>query len=97
MDHDLSGKTALITGATSGLGRHFAKLLSASGACVAVTGRRLDRLQSLKKEIEAEGGICAALELDVTDAKQIPEVFERAEAARRASNLLVNKAVMKAQ
>ena len=97
MDHDLSGKTALITGATSGLGRHFAKLLSASGACVAVTGRRLDRLQSLKKEIEAEGGICAALELDVTDAKQIPEVFERAEAALGPINLLVNNAGMNAQ
>lgn len=94
---DLSGKTALITGATSGLGRHFAKLLSTSGARVAVTGRRLDRLQSLKHEIEEKGGTCAALELDVTDAKQIPGVFDVAEAALGPLNLLINNAGVNVQ
>lgn len=97
MDHDLSGKTALITGATSGLGRHFAKLLSAAGARVAVTGRRLDRLESLKKEIAQSGGTCAALELDVTDAKQIPALFDAAEAALGAVNLLINNAGVNVQ
>lgn len=94
MDHDLSGKVALITGATSGLGRHFAKLLSGAGARVAVTGRRLERLQSLQKEI---GGACAAFELDVTDAKQIPAVMDAAEAALGPLDLLVNNAGVNVQ
>lgn len=45
---DLTGKTAIVTGATSGLGRRFALVLAKAGAAVAITGRRVDRLQTLK-------------------------------------------------
>ncbi len=93
----LSGKAALITGATSGLGRHFAKLLSGAGARVAVTGRRRERLESLKSEIEEAGGICAAIALDVTDAKQIPAAFDAAEAALGPLDLLINNAGVNVQ
>src|SRR5215472_6330338 len=66
--HNLSGKNALVTGATSGLGRHFAKLLVGAGAGVAIAGRRQERLDTLKAEIESAGGRAFALPLDVTDA-----------------------------
>ena len=49
--YDLSGKVALVTGATSGLGRRFSLILAKAGASVAITGRRVERLETLKKEI----------------------------------------------
>ena len=94
MDFDLTGKVAFITGATSGLGRHFAKLLSSHGAAVAVTGRRVDRLHDLVAEIEKAGGKCVALALDVTDAKQIAPVLDEAEAKLGPIDILVNNAGM---
>ena len=54
---DLSGRVALITGASSGLGEQFAKTLAASGAAVVLAGRRLDRLKTLRAEIEGGGGV----------------------------------------
>ena len=51
----LKGRSALVTGASSGLGRHFAQVLSRAGADVVLAARRLDRLQSLAAEIEADG------------------------------------------
>ena len=51
----LQGRTALVTGASSGLGQHFAQVLSRAGANVVLAARRLDRLQSLAAEIEARG------------------------------------------
>src|SRR5690242_13846841 len=78
--YDLSGRIAFVTGATSGLGRHFAKVLSAAGAAVALAGRRIDRLKEVKAEIEAAGGKAAAVPLDVTDAKAIAPAFDKAQA-----------------
>jgi NADP-dependent 3-hydroxy acid dehydrogenase YdfG len=52
---DLTGKIALITGASSGLGNHFARVLARSGATVAVAARRLDALQALTGEIASQG------------------------------------------
>ncbi|MEQ8827270.1 MAG: SDR family NAD(P)-dependent oxidoreductase, partial [Parvibaculum sp.] len=66
-NYDLTGKVALVTGATSGLGRRFSLILAKAGAKVAITGRRLDRLETLMKEIEALGASAAAIALDVTD------------------------------
>ena len=97
MTFDLTGKQALVTGATSGLGRHFAKLLAGAGAGVALAGRRTDRLETLKAEIESTGGRCFATVLDVTDASQIPPTFDRIENALGSLDILVNNAGMSAE
>ena len=55
ISNDLSGRVALVTGTTSGLGRRFAEVIAASGAKVVVTGRRIDRLELLAKEIQDKG------------------------------------------
>lgn len=68
---DLAGKTALITGASSGLGRHFARVLTDSGAKVAVAARRLDALHVLTEEIGARDGCAVPVELDVQDADSV--------------------------
>lgn len=92
MEFDLTGRTAFVTGATSGLGRHFAKILSASGAAVALAGRRSDRLEAVKREIESAGGRAAAINLDVTDAAEIAPALDKAEAALGPIDILVNNA-----
>ncbi|MEC3909388.1 SDR family NAD(P)-dependent oxidoreductase [Sphingobium sp. CR2-8] len=73
---DLSGKTVLITGASSGLGQHFARLLGSAGAQVVATARRIEPLQSLSREICAQGGQCAFRSLDVTDEQEVAECFD---------------------
>jgi NAD(P)-dependent dehydrogenase (short-subunit alcohol dehydrogenase family) len=72
----LDGKLVLVTGASSGLGRHFARLLAGAGARVAVTARRADRLETLAAEIAAEGGQAFPVSLDVTDARSVCECFD---------------------
>lgn len=94
MEFDLRGRVAFVTGATSGLGRHFAKVLSGAGAAVAISGRRADRLAELRQEIEAAGGKCAEVALDVTDAAQIAPAFNKAEATLGPIDILVNNAGM---
>ena len=89
---DLTGQVALVTGASSGLGVRFARTLARCGARVALTARRLDRLEALAAEIRAEGGEAVALELDVTDADQLLAVVGQAEAALGTVNILVNNA-----
>jgi NAD(P)-dependent dehydrogenase (short-subunit alcohol dehydrogenase family) len=96
MEFDLKGRVAFVTGATSGLGKHFANVLCGAGAAVAVCGRRQDRLQVLRKEIEDAGGKCAAVVLDVTDAAQIPRALDDAETALGPIDILVNNAGMSA-
>jgi len=91
--YDLTGRVAFVTGATSGLGRHFAKVLSAAGAAVALAGRRIDRLNEVKAEIEADGGKAAAIPLDVTDAKAIAPAFDKARAELGGTvDILINNA-----
>ncbi len=70
----LQGKTALVTGASSGLGAHFAKVLAAQGAEVTCAARRVDRLEALVGEI---GGGARAVAMDVTDAESVKAAFER--------------------
>ena len=89
---DLTGKVALVTGASSGLGRRFAQVLAKQGASVAITGRRLDRLEALAAEITADRGSAAPLQLDVTDTDQLLGLFARAEAALGPVDILVNNA-----
>jgi NAD(P)-dependent dehydrogenase (short-subunit alcohol dehydrogenase family) len=85
---DLSGRTALVTGASSGFGRHFATVLAANGAHVVAAARRTDRLRELVAEIEAAGGTAQALTLDVTDAAAV----EVAIAALPRLDIVVNNA-----
>ncbi|MEE4350488.1 MAG: SDR family NAD(P)-dependent oxidoreductase [Pacificimonas sp.] len=92
IDHDLSGQVALVTGATSGLGRRFAHVLSAAGAAVAICGRREDRLAEVKAEIEAAGGTAHAVRCDMTDADDIVAAVASAEEALGTVTILVNNA-----
>ncbi|NIJ39786.1 NAD(P)-dependent dehydrogenase (short-subunit alcohol dehydrogenase family) [Parvibaculum indicum] len=92
--HDLTGKVALVTGATSGLGKRFALILAKAGARVAITGRRVERLADLQKEIEAMGGKAASIALDVTDTHSIAACMEQTEAQLGPVDILVNNAGM---
>ncbi|MDH4385078.1 MAG: SDR family NAD(P)-dependent oxidoreductase [Caulobacter sp.] len=89
---DLTGQVALVTGASSGLGKRFAQVLARCGAKVAVTGRRLERLEALAEEIIAEGGSAAPLALDVTDADQLLAVVGQARDALGPVDILINNA-----
>lgn len=72
---DLSGKIALVTGASSGLGRHFAVLLAQRGAVVALAARRSTAIETACAEIEQSGGRSVALALDVTDPDSVDAAF----------------------
>ena len=91
---DLTGKVALVTGATSGLGKRFALILAKAGAKVAITGRRVERLAALQKEIEVLGGHAASIALDVTDADSIAACLKQTEAELGPLDILVNNAGM---
>ncbi len=77
---DLSGRVALVTGASSGLGRRFAAILAASGARVVIGARRADLLDALADEIVAAGGEALAVTLDVTDEASIVAAYDAAAA-----------------
>src|SRR5262245_15864025 len=89
---DLKGHTALVTGASAGLGVRFAKTLASCGARVALTARRLDRLEGVAAEIRAAGGTALPLQLDVTDAEQLKTVVGEAEKQLGPVTILVNNA-----
>ena len=89
---DLEGRVALVTGASSGLGRHFALVLAQAGATVIAGARRLDRLEALVAEIETAGGDALAVRLDVTEADSVEAAFDAAEAAFGLVDIVVNNA-----
>jgi 3-oxoacyl-[acyl-carrier protein] reductase len=89
---DLTGRVALITGASSGLGVQFARALAENGAAVALVARRADRLAAVRDEIEARGGRAVAIEADVTDRDAMLRAFDTAEAAFGTVTVLVNNA-----
>jgi NAD(P)-dependent dehydrogenase (short-subunit alcohol dehydrogenase family) len=89
---DLSGKAALVTGASSGLGRHAARTLAAAGAKVALAARRLEPLVELESEIAARGGRAIPLKLDVTDAASVAACMKAAETELGPIAILVNNA-----
>ena len=88
----LDGRMVLVTGASSGLGAHFARMLAANGAHVALAARRLDKLQALETEIRAAGGRALAVEMDVTRTETIAPAFDAAETALGPVRVLVNNA-----
>ena len=87
---DLSGRVALITGASSGLGEQFARTLAKAGAAVVLAGRRVERLKTLRSEIEAQGGDAHVVGLDVTDTHSIRSAIAHAETEVGAIDILVN-------
>ncbi len=89
---DLAGEVALVTGATSGFGWHFAETLSAAGATVVVTGRRAVRLQALRDRIAGAGGTAYAVPLDVTRLDAIRACVDEAERLAGPLTVLVNNA-----
>jgi NAD(P)-dependent dehydrogenase (short-subunit alcohol dehydrogenase family) len=89
---DLTGRVALVTGTTAGLGARFARVLAAAGAKVVVTGRREERLQALAEEIRGEGGEALPLRLDMTDRASIRSVVDATEAEWGTIDILVNNA-----
>ena len=89
---DLTGKVALVTGASSGLGVHFARTLAGAGAAVAIAARRADRLASLQAELNAAGVRAAAVELDVQSSESIGAAFDAVEKALGPIDIVVNNA-----
>jgi len=88
----LRGTTAVITGATSGIGRETALGFARAGARVVVAGRRKERLRELVSEIEAKGGEALAVPTDVADQAQVEQLIEKAVARFGRIDTLVNNA-----
>jgi 3-oxoacyl-[acyl-carrier protein] reductase len=89
---DLHGKTALVTGASSGLGARFAECLAENGAAVVLVARRADRLKTVTAAIEKSGGKAIAVEADVRDRAAMRQAFDTAEKAFGTVTILVNNA-----
>ena len=88
----LDGCVALVTGASSGFGRHFGSVLARAGARVALGARRIERVKDACDEITAAGGEAIAVTLDVTDTDTIREAFEATEQALGLVTVVVNNA-----
>jgi NAD(P)-dependent dehydrogenase (short-subunit alcohol dehydrogenase family) len=86
----VAGKVVLITGASSGFGKHFAKVLAREGAKVVLAARRVDALQSLAQEISDAGGVAAVAQLDVADVASISTAVATIERELGRIDVLVN-------
>ena len=89
---DLTGQTALVTGASSGLGLRFAKTLAAAGAKVALAARRAEKLEQVCAEIREAGGVAEPFALDVMDAERCIALVGEVEAKLGPVSILVNNA-----
>jgi len=87
---DLSGRVALVTGASSGLGAQFARTLSRAGAAVVLASRRVDKLKELRAEIQSEGGDAHVVSLDVTTLASIKSAVAHTETEVGSIDILVN-------
>ncbi|AZO30778.1 SDR family NAD(P)-dependent oxidoreductase [Mesorhizobium sp. M1B.F.Ca.ET.045.04.1.1] len=88
----LSGKVALVTGASSGIGEATAAALAAAGAKVAVAARRIDRLATLSSRIEKAGGTAFAIEADIAKGGDVAAMVDRAASEWGRLDILVNNA-----
>lgn len=91
---DLTGRVALVTGASSGLGERFATILAASGAAVVLAARRTDRLEQLCATINASGGRAAAVAMDVADEASTIAAYDAAEATFGTVDTIIANAGM---
>lgn len=89
---DLTGKVAVITGASSGIGEATAKHLAKAGVRVALAARRKDRLDELVQQIEADGGKAMAVEADITDRANCKQLVEQVTAEWGQIDMLINNA-----
>lgn len=89
---DVSKEVVLVTGASQGLGQHFARLLAARRAAVVLAARQVDKLESLASEIRSNGGRAIAVRMDVTDGASIVKAMDTAEAALGPVSVLINNA-----
>ena len=89
---DLSGKVAIVTGTSRGLGQYMARALARAGADLILTSRKLDRLQTTEAEIKSLGRQAVSLELDVRDQESIERMVKDADAAFGHVDILVNNA-----
>ena len=89
---DLTGAVALVTGASSGLGRRFARVLAENGASVVLVARRKERLDKLSAEIEAAGGQALPIAANVVNRDEIARAFDGAQARFGPVTVLVNNA-----
>jgi len=89
---DLGGKIALVTGASSGLGVHFANVLADEGATVILAARRADKLADEVRAIEAKGGRARAITLDVTSAGSVSDAFADIARQHGGVDILINNA-----
>ena len=94
---DMTGRTVLVTGASSGLGMRFATVLASSGAKVALAARRLDRLEVVVAQIKANGGHAIALATDVTDESSVVAAYDVAEATLGPIHTVIANAGINAQ
>jgi NAD(P)-dependent dehydrogenase (short-subunit alcohol dehydrogenase family) len=92
MGQSLQGQVAVVTGASGGLGAHFARLLASEGASVALAARRLDKVEALAGELAGLGHRAMALRLDVAEAETIAPAFDEIEAALGPISILINNA-----
>ncbi|MFN3584958.1 SDR family NAD(P)-dependent oxidoreductase [Phenylobacterium sp.] len=92
MRGQLDGVVAVVTGASGGLGEHFARLLAREGAAVALTARRADRIAAIAEDLARGGTRAIAVPLDVADAHAIGPAFDRIQEALGPIGVLVNNA-----
>ena len=88
----LSGKSAIVTGSASGIGREIALTLAADGASVTVADRNLEGAEAVARQIAESGGTAQAAQVDVTDSGQVDAAVEGAAAAYGSVDILVNVA-----
>ena len=88
----LDGKTALVTGASSGLGAHFAQILSDAGAHVVLAARRMERIEAMAQDLNASGGKAMAVSLDVTKTDSVEAAFAEADSKLGPISIVVNNA-----
>jgi len=89
---DLSGKVALVTGASSGLGLHMAKTLARAGAAVALAARRFERVEAEARALSEAGAKALGVALDVTDPASVEACLEAVRRALGTATILVNNA-----